>query len=61
MSPITGNPSLKDGNGDHFLFMARAYIIFHENPSSRADVAWRPKHHFFSSKRRQEASISFSG
>ena len=37
------------------------YIIFSKNPSSLADVAWRPKHHLFSSKHRPEASTSFSG
>ena len=37
------------------------YIIFTKNPSSLADVPWRPKHPFFSSKRRSEASTLFSG
>ena len=38
-----------------------AYIIVSKNPSSLADVAWRPKHRFFSSKHRPEASTLFSG
>ena len=58
----SGNVKLAPGNVKPWnLGAENSYIIFSKNPSSLADVAWRPKHRFFSSKHRPEASTSFSG
>ena len=39
----------------------RHTLFFFKNPSSLDDVAWGPKHRFFSSKRRPKALTLFSG